>query len=122
MRELRVELFHRGNPLESIKELLKIISLELPSIPESFEQLYEAVQMTAKEDSEANPDSYDWHVTRRSSWELLVATPSNILILINLVSVEFRYSVNPYTVEMTQQLISCARENGCPTWADGVSV
>jgi hypothetical protein len=121
MRELRVELFHRGSPLESIQKLLTAFgSLTLETTPESFEMLHTELLISVERDRTANPRGLPAHVARRSEWELLIATPANVLILINLNCCEFRFGRD--SVELSRQLIAIAQECGCPTWADGVSV
>lgn len=124
MSELKVELFHYGYPLESVRSLLKVIGLNLEAVPESIDELYAALAAAAAKDNEANPEGYDWHVSRRSNWELLVATPSNMLILINLVNVCFRFGCDYAEdhAEISRRLLEISRECGCPAWADGVSV
>ena len=121
MRELSVELFHRGSPLETIQALLKSFgSLTLEIVPESFEMLHTELLLAADRDRIANPRGLAAVVVRRSDWELLVATPANVLVLISLVRIEFRFGRD--SVELSRQLVEISRACGCPTWADGVSV
>ena len=121
MRELRVELFHYGYPLESIQKLLTAFgSLTLETVPESLEQLHTELLVAIEKDRAANPRGLPALAVRRSEWELLVATPANVLVLINLNCCEFRFGRD--SVELSRQLIEISRECGCPTWADGVSV
>jgi hypothetical protein len=121
MRELSVELFHYGYPLESIQRLLKAFgSLTLETVPESFEMLHTELLLAVDRDRIANPRGLAAVVVRRSDWELLVATPANVLILISLLRVEFRFGRD--SVALAQQLIEISRECGCPTKGDGVSV
>lgn len=121
MRELRVELFHRGDPFESIQKLLKAFgSIQLETIPQSWDELYKAIGTAIDRDHAANPSGYAGHVSRRSEFELLVATPANVLILIDVNKVDFRFGRDSST--LSRQLIQIAQECGCPTWGDGVSV
>jgi hypothetical protein len=121
MRELSVELFHRGAPLETIQKLLTAFgSLTLNETPESFEALHTELLLAAEKDRIANPQGLAAVVVRRSDWELLAATPANVLILVSLLRVEFRFGRD--SVELSRQLIEISRACGCPTWADGVSV
>jgi hypothetical protein len=121
MRELSVELFHYGYPLESIQRLLTAFgSLTLEKVPESFEMLHTELLVAVEKDRIANPRGLAACVARRSDWELLVATPANVLILVSLLRVEFRFGRDSST--LSRQLIEIARECGCPTKGDGVSV
>ena len=121
MRELRVELFHYGYPLESIQKLLRAFgSLSLDAIPESLEQLHTELLVAIERDRAANPRGLPALAVRRSEWELLVATPANVLVLINLNCCEFRFGRDSST--LSRQLIEISRHCGCPTWADGVPV
>jgi len=121
MRELRVELFHRGNVYESIQRLLKAFgSLTLNETPESWDELHDAIATAIARDAATNPSGYAGFVAKRSVWELLIATPANVLIMVDANKINFRFGRD--SVELSRQLIEIARECGCPTWADGVSV
>ena len=121
MRELRIELCHRGDPFESIQKLLKVFgSIQLETIPESWEDLHDAIATAIALDAKANPSGYAGFVARRSVWELLIATPANVLIMLDVNKIDVRFGRD--SVELSRQLIQIAQECGCPTWADGVSV